>query len=40
MRLDTGRVLLVAALTLVMSGLSGILAVRKLWRSDPAALFK
>jgi putative ABC transport system permease protein len=40
MRLDTSRVLLVATLTLLMSGLSGILAVRKLWRSDPAALFK
>ncbi len=40
MRLDASRVLLVAALTLVISGLSGVLAVRKLWRSDPAALFK
>lgn len=40
MRLNTDRVLIVGALTLVMSVLSGIFAVRKLWRTDPAALFK
>jgi len=40
MRLDSSRVLLVGTLTMLMSGVSGILAVRKLWLSDPAALFK
>ena len=40
MRLNTDRVLIVGCLTFVMSVLSGILAVRKLWRTDPAALFK
>ncbi len=40
MRLQTDRVLIVGCLTLVMSILSGLLAVRKLWRTDPAALFK
>jgi putative ABC transport system permease protein len=40
MRLQPERVLIVGCLTLVMSILSGLLAVRKLWRTDPAALFK
>ncbi|MFN6139090.1 MAG: FtsX-like permease family protein, partial [Planctomycetota bacterium] len=40
MRLQPDRVLIVGCLTLVMSILSGLLAVRKLWRTDPAALFK
>ena len=40
MRLEPNRIALVACLTLVMSFLSGILAVRKVWRTDPAALFK
>jgi putative ABC transport system permease protein len=40
MRLTPSRILLVAGLTFLMCALSGILAVRKLWSADPAALFK
>lgn len=40
MRLQPDRILIVGILTLMMSILSGLLAVRKLWRTDPAALFK
>lgn len=40
MRLQPERVLIVGVLTLVMSILSGLFAVRKLWKTDPAALFK
>jgi putative ABC transport system permease protein len=40
MRLQTDRIAIVGCLTLVMSLVSGMLAVRKLWRTDPAALFK
>ncbi|MFM8573910.1 MAG: FtsX-like permease family protein [Pirellula sp.] len=40
MRLQPDRVFIVGMLTLIMSILSGLLAVRKLWRTDPAALFK
>jgi putative ABC transport system permease protein len=40
MRLQADRIAIVGCLTLVMSLVSGLLAVRKLWRTDPAALFK
>ena len=40
MRLQPDRIAIVGCLTLVMSILSGLFAVRKLWRTDPAALFK
>lgn len=39
MRLTLPRVTLVWALTLVMCLVSGLLALRRLWRADPASLF-
>jgi putative ABC transport system permease protein len=39
MRLTLGRILFVWGLTLVMCTLSGLFALRKLWRADPATLF-
>ncbi len=39
MLMDPGRVVLVAVLGLVMSCGSGLLALRKLWKAEPASLF-
>ncbi len=39
MRMTVGRIVLVLGLTLMMCVASGILAIRKLWRADPASLF-
>lgn len=39
MRLTPGRILLVWGLTLAMCMVSGMLALRRLWRADPATLF-
>jgi putative ABC transport system permease protein len=39
MRLTLARVALVWGLTLLMCLASGLLALRRLWRADPASLF-